>query len=333
MTKNTKANLTLIFCVNKKNADLAGALEAISRQTDKKFNLVIVLNACNPADKNIVDSVNLSGINRVDYIFLSENLGDAYTFDYCLKNNIETKYVYCFDSNKILFPDFVSTINTFLQNNPKTDVLSFFGVPNIYFKDEFISIKTLSDDFCTRPLISYDNKVLNVEFLQKNKIKEPFFKHYPLLFYVQLFAANPVWYSLGRQIFSLTMRQSLSYNAFDLFDQCVEIMSLLDKKEMRSHYSEIEYLCIITLFRNFIYAIFKNESTSLFSQMRILNQVQEFMNINFPNWKQNEWLTSKKNKNNPELLEYLKEFKPKLFHVKKALSSPIFTEGYDKRKK
>lgn len=332
MTKNTKANITLIFSIHRKTAELSKALDAIARQTDKNCNLVFVFNSCGVSEKDILKKFNFNSFNKVDYVLFSENLGDVYAFNYVAKNNLDTKYYYYFDSNVILMPDFVATLNKFVTDHPETDVVSFFGVPNIYFKEEFLPVKTLSDDFCHRPLIFFDNKLINIEYIRKNNITERKFTHYPLLFYVMLAKYNPKWYSLGRQICSSSPKPSYHFNIMDLFDQCQEIVSMLDQKWYKDHYSEIEYLCIVTLFRNFTYAIFMKNRTNFILQKRVLNRIEDFVDRNFPNWEQNDWLFSKKNKNDATYLQYLREFKPKLIHVLRALYNKLFVQGHAKQK-
>lgn len=332
MTKNTKANITLIFSINKKNSELSKALDAIARQTDKNCNLVFIFNGCGQSEKDIFKKFNFKDFNNVEYVFMSENLGDAFAFKHVSENNLHTKYYYYFDSNVILLPDFIGSLNKFVIEHPDADVVSFFGVPNIYFKQEYLPVKTLSDDFCNRPLVFFNNKLLNYEYVKENNIFEPNFKHYPMLYYVMLAKHNPKWYSFGRQICSASPKPVYSFNIFDLFDQCQEIVNMLDQKWYKDHYSEVEYLCIVTLFRNFTYAFFKKNRTNFLMQKRILNKIEDFVDINFPKWEKNEWLYSKKNKNDESYLEYLRDFKPKLIHVLRALYSKLFVQGHAKRK-
>lgn len=332
MTKNTKANITLIFSINKRNSELSKALDAIARQTDKNCNLVFVFNGCAQSEKDIFKKFNFKDFNDVKYVFMSESLGDAFAFKHVAENNLATKYYYYFDSNVILLPDFIASLNKFVTEHPDADVVSFFGVPNIYFKQDYLVVKTLSDDFCNRPLVFFNNKLLNYEYIKANKIFEPNFKHYPTLYYVMLAQHNPKWYSFGRQICSGSMKPTYSFNIFDLFDQCQEIVNMLDHKWYKDHYSELEYLCIVSLFRNFTYAFFKKNRTNFLLQKRILNKIEDFVDLNFPHWEKNEWLYSKKNKNDESYLEYLREFKPKLIHVLRALYSKLFVQGHAKRK-
>ena len=332
MTKNTKANITLIFAISKRNTELSKALDAIARQTDKNCNLVFVFNGCGTSEKDTFKKFDFNGFNKVDYVMFSENLGDVYSFEYVSKNNLQTKYYYYFDCNVILMPDFIATLNQFVEKNSDADVVSFFGVPNIYFKEPHLVIKTMSDDFCHRPLVFFDNKLISIEYIRKNKITEQKFKNYPLLYYVMLAKYNPKWYSLGRQICSSSTKPSYSYNIMDLFEQCQEIVNMLDQKWYKDHYSEIEYLCIVTLFRNFIYAVYKKNKSNFFFLRRILNKVEDFVDCNFPNWTQNKWLYSEKNKNDATYLEYLREFKPKIIHVLRALSNKLLVQGHAKHK-
>lgn len=332
MTKNTKANITLIFAISKRNAELSKALDAIVRQTDKNCNLIFVFNGCGASEKDIFKKFDFSAFNKVDHVMFSENLGDVYSFEYISKNNLQTKYYYYFDCNVILMPDFVATLNQFVEQHSDADIVSFFGVPNIYFKEPHLVIKTLSDDFCHRPLVFFDNKLINIEYIKKNKIVEQKFKNYPLLFYVMLAKYNPKWYSLGRQICSGSTKQSYSFNIMDLYEQCQEIVNMLDQKWYKDHYSEIEYLCIVTLFRNFIYAVYKKNKTNFFFLRRVLNKVEDFVDCNFPNWTNNKWLYSKENKNDSTYLEYLREFKPKIIHVLRALSNKLLVQGHAKHK-
>lgn len=331
MIKNTKANLTLLFCINKKNSKLATALEAIARQTDKNFNIIFIFNGAGMSEKDIFQKYDFRSINKVDHVFVSENMGDTYAFKYC-QQYIQTKYVYYFDSNVILHPDCVASINLFLQEHPETDILSFFGVPNIYFKEPFIKIKTLSDDFLHRPLVSFDNKVLNLEYLKTNKIEEPLFKNWSVYFYVTLIKANPVWYSIGRRLCDITHKPLYQYNVMDLFEQCEALVELLDEKPYKDHASEIEYLCMVTLFRNFIYAYFTANKGKPFQHKRILDRVEIFMNKNFPRWQSNEFLNEKINKNDKSYIDYLKGFKPKLIHVYRTITNKDFLKGYGKQK-
>jgi len=333
MTKNTRANLTLIFCINRKNAELDQALDAIKRQTDKNFNLIFLFNGCGQSEKDIFNKYKFVGINKVDYVFVSENVGDAYGYNYTCRHNITTKYEYFFDSNVILMPDFVSEINKFVTQHPDADIISFFGVPNIYFKEDYLKIKTLSDDFCNRPLVFFDNKVISVEYLKNSNIDEPVFKNYPVYFYTQLIENNPNWYSLGRQICNGAPKPVYQFNVMDLFEQCTEMVKLLDRKYYKEHRSEVEYLCIVALFRNFTYAFFRKNAGNIFLQKRMLNKIEEFINTNFPNWEKNEWLYSKQNKNDETYLKYLREFKPKLMHVLRALKNKLEVQGYGKNRK
>lgn len=332
MIKNTKANITLIFSISRKNAELSKALDAIARQTDKNCNLIFVFNGASQSEKDIFKKFVFDKFNKVDYVLLSENLGDSYAFDYVAKNNLDTKYFYLFDSNVILMPDFVGALNKFITDHPTADIVSFFGVPNIYFKDDYLNIRTLSDDFCYRPLIFFDNKLINIEYIRNNNIKQPKFKHYPMLYYVMLAKNNPKWYSLGRQLCTGSNKPAYSFNVMDLFDQCQELVNMLDQKWYKDHYSEIEYLCIVTLFRNFVYATFKQNHSNFLYQKRILNKVEDFVDRNFPSWEKNEWLYSTKNKNDQTYLEYLRKFKPKLIHVLRALYSKLFVQGHAKAK-
>jgi len=333
MTKNTKANLTLIFCVNKKNAELDKALDAISRQTDKNFNLIFVFNGCSQSEKDIFAKYKFTGVKKIDYVFISENVGDVCAYGYTVRHNIQTKYEYYFDSNVILMPDFVATINKFINQHPDTDIISFFGVENIYFKEDYLVVKTMSDDFCNRPLVFFDNKVISIDYLEKIEVKEPLFKNYPVLFYIQLFKGNPKWYSIGRQICYGAPKPAYQYNVMDLFDQCNEIVNLLDQDYYKKHFSEVEYLCIVALFRNFTYAYFQTNPGNFLLQKRMLNRIEDFVNTNFPHWEKNEWLYSKKNKNDETYLEYLREFKPKLIHVLRALKNKLQLQGYGKNRK
>lgn len=330
--KNTKANITLIFAISKKSPELSKALDAIVRQIDKNCNIVFVFNRCGASEKDIFKKFDFSGFNNVSHVLFSENLGDVYSFEYISKNNLQTKYYYYLDSNVILMPDFVATLNQFVEEHNDADIVSFFGVPNIYFKNPYLTIKALSDDFCHRPLVFFNNKLISVEYIKKNKIVEQKFKNYPLLFYIELSKHNPKWYSIGRQICSMTIKPFYSFNIMDLFEQCEEIVNMLDQKWYKEHYSEIEYLCIVTLFRNFIYAIYKKNKTNFFLLRRIINKVEDFIDCNFPNWASNKWLSSPKNKNDITYLEYLREFKPKIIHILRALSNKLLIQGHAKQK-
>ncbi|XQP55909.1 MAG: glycosyltransferase family A protein [Mycoplasmoidaceae bacterium] len=332
MTKNTKANITLIFYINKRNAELSKALDAISRQTDKNCNLIFVFNSPTQSEKDVFKKFNFDAFNKVDYVLISENLGDSYAFEYVSRNNLETKYFYGFDSNVVLMPDFIAVLNKFVDEHKDADVISFFGVPNIYFKEDYLEVKTFSDDFCHRPLVFFNNKLISTDFIKKNHLYEPLFKHYPLLYYVMLMKNEPKWYSLGRQICSGSPKPIYTFNIFDLFDQCQEVANMLDQKFMQQHYSEIEYLCIVTLFRNFVYAIFVKNRTNYLFQKRVLNKIEDFVDRNFPNWEKNEWLYSKENKNDETYLNYLREFKPKLIHVLRALHNKLLIQGHAKTK-
>lgn len=323
MNKSIKANLTLIFNINKRNSALTKALESIKKQTDKNFDLIFVLNGPSPADKDIFAGYDFSDANDVQHIVFSENLGDSYVFNYCLPR-LKTKYVYAFDSNVILMPDFVATINQFIEKQPNADVISFYGVPNYYMKEEFIQVKTMSDDFCRRPLLFFDNKIINKEYLIKNKIQLPLYKHYPVYFYISLFKNNPNWYSIGRQICFGNRKKTYQFNVMDLYDECEEIVKLLNEKPFSDHKDEIEYIVLIALARNFIYTFFEINKGRFLTLKRLLDMVESFLKKNFPKWQKNKWLWSKQNLNDKEYLDYLKEFKPKLIHILKAFNSKEF---------
>lgn len=323
MTKNTKANLTLIFYISKRNVMLKTALEAIKKQKDKNFNLIFVLAGVSSIDKEIFSKFDFSAISDVQHIILSESLGDSYAFNYCLPR-LKTKFAYCFDSNVILHDNFVSTINSFIAKHSDADVISVYGVPNIYIKKEYVQVKTMADDFCIRPLMFFDNKILNVEYIKKNNITQPAFKHYPVYFYILLFKAKPKWYSIGKQICSGSVKKTYQFNTMDLYEQCNEIVKLLDEKPFNEHKDEIEYMVIIALLRNFLYTFFEINKGRFLTLRRILIKVNDFLKENFPKWQKNKWLTSKENLNTKEYLDYLINFKPRLFHAIKALNSEAF---------
>ena len=163
--------------------------------------------------------------------------------------------------------------------------------------------------------LTYKNQIINVEYVNRNDIKLKLFKYYPLLYYIELAEHNPTWYSLGRQVCNITEKRSYSYNVLDLFDQCQKIVNKLDEKWYKSKYSEIEYLCLVTLFRNFTYAMFYTNKTNFLLQKRVLKKIKHFIDDNFINWHRNEWLYSKKNKNDPTYLDYLREFKRKFIKI------------------
>lgn len=323
MSKNTKANLTLVFSINKRNGALQKALDSILKQTDKNFNLIFVLSGVSALDKETFSKFDFSDVNDVKHIVLSENLGDSYNFNYCLPR-LKTKYVYSFDSNVILMPDFVSTINQFIQKHPDADVVSFYGVPNYYIKDEYVEVKTMSDDFCIRPLVFFDNKVISRDYLIKNDITQPNFKHYPVYFYISLFKAKPKWYSIGRQICFGSRKKTYQFNVMDLFEECEEIVKLMDQKPFCDHKDEVEYMVLIGLARNFVYTYYEMNSGRFLTLKRLLNQIEDFLKKNFPKWQKNKWIWSKENKNDKDYLDYLREFKPKLIHVVKTFNSKEF---------
>lgn len=333
MIKNTKVNLTLIFCINKKNNILDDCLDAIARQIDKNFNLIFIFNNCSQSEKDIFNKYKFVGFNKIDYVFTSENISDSYLNEYLIKNNIQTKYEYYINSSVLLATDFVSTINSFLNEHNAVDIISFFASPNIYFKEKYIKVESLSDDFCNQPLIFFDNKVISVEYLKKNNIHDSLFKYYPSLFYVKLIKYSPNWYLLGRQMCKFDYITNSKNNIIDLFDQCEKIKDLINDVYYQNHYSELEYVCIITLMIVFLYSFYINNKWNLLNQKRIITKVELFLKTNFPNWKKNEWLSSKKNKNDKSYIRYLKHFKPRLFYVLKAFKTKLQINGYGTYKK
>jgi len=335
MTKNTRAKLTLIFSVNKKNVNLEQAIKAIETQNDNNFCVVFAFNNANLLDKQIVSEFDSDKVEDVQHVFFSESLGDSYVFNYCLKK-VKTKYVYFLDANIFLEPDFVATINHFIEEHKDTDVLSFFGVPNYYFKEEFIEIKKPADDFCTRPLIFFNNKVLNVEYLLKHHIQEPLFAHYPLSFYLSLFIYQPKWYSIGRQICTITNKVTYLYNVLDLYADCENLTSALFDKKYKDYTDQIEYIILIGLLRNFIFAYFESNQGRVIAQKRVLEKVEEFLQTYIPDWRRNKWLWSKKNLNDTSYLDYLRDFKPKIRYITKEMNSDLFKKralGYENSKR
>ena len=270
MIKNTKVNLTLIFCINKKNYNLDDCLDAIARQVDKNFNLVFIFNNCGQSERDIFNKYKFIGFNKVDYVFTSENISDSYLNEYIIKNNIQTKYEYYINSSALLTTDFVSTINSFLNEQNSVDIISFFASPNIYFKEKYIKVESLSDDFCNQPLIFYDNKIISIEYLKKNNICDTLFKYYPTLFYIKLIKHSPNWYLLGRQMCKFVYLTNSKNNIIDLFDQCEEINDLINNDDYyKKHYDEIEYICVVTLLIVFLYSFYINNKWNLINLKKI----------------------------------------------------------------
>ncbi len=334
MIKNTKVNLTLIFCVNRKNYNLDACLDAIVRQVDKNFNLIFVFNDCSQSEKDIFNKYKFHGFNKIDYVFTSENISDSYLNEYLIKNNIQTKYEYYINSSALIAIDFVSTINSFLEEHNHIDIISFFASPNIYFKEKYVKVMSLSDDFCNQPLIFFDNKIISIEYLQKNNIHDTLFKYYPSLFYVELIKYSPNWYLLGRQLCKFVYITNSKNNIIDLFDQCEEINALMiNDNYFQKHHNELEYICIVTLLIVFLYSFYINNKWNLINLKKIINKIDLFLKTNFPNWKKNEWLSSKKNNNDKSYIRYLKNFKPKLFYILKAFKTKLQINGYGTYKK
>jgi hypothetical protein len=170
--------------------------------------------------------------------------------------------------------------------------------------------------------------------LQKNNIHDTLFKYYPSLFYVELIKYSPNWYLLGRQLCKFVYITNSKNNIIDLFDQCEEINALMNNDNyFQKHHNELEYICIVTLLIVFLYSFYINNKWNLINLKKIINKIDHFLKTNFPNWKKNEWLSSKKNNNDKSYIRYLKNFKPKLFYILKAFKTKLQINGYGTYKK
>ena len=330
--KNIKVNLlTLIVHLTSSIsiARLKEIINSINKQTSHNFSLLFLFDGCSQSIVNEASNTSKSKKNiNVNYAFFSEELGSAYAFNYAFKK-IETPYGYYFGSSIILKKNFVATIIKYLKKIKNTDLLNFYlnkssSMPSIPLSE----IKSFSSDFSIRFVYVTNNCIFSKQFLEKNNILQINFRNYLLQFYPDIIKCKPKWYRINEQLVEYTYEKNVSYNIFDLYDQCIPILEKMQIKNTfeYKHRVEVEYLCIVYLLHKFLVTIFKNCSKKHNMQKKAIDFVVQTINTYIPNWFKNKWLKSKYNKNNKKLLLYLKKFKPYRFYVKQAIRSGIFNE-------
>lgn len=328
--KNIKAKLLTLIVYLPASYSLdknKEAVNAIVNQTSSQFNLMFVFDGYSQSLMNEIEKIDFSSKNiHVNHVIFFAELGSAYAFNYAFKN-ISTPFGYFFDASIILKNDFVSNITTFLQRKNNLSLLSFYVDKMPYEPTtKFTKIEKIYDDFSVGFIRIVNNCVFNKQFLQKHKIWQTNFRFYLLQFYLDIVKCKPEWYRINKQLAKYIRNKQVSYNIFDMYDQCLPIFEKLQTKDTFEfqHSTEVEYLCVVYLLHNFLVTIFKNHPDKTNIQKQAIDFVAQAINTYAHDWFKNKWLNSKYNKNNKRYLSYVRKFKPYRFYVKQAIKSGIF---------
>lgn len=329
--KNIKANLlTLIVYLNPDFSleNVRELINSISNQTSSDFNLLFVFDGYSQNLANEIKKCNFPCKHiHTNYVFFSDELGSAYAFNYAFKN-IVTPYGYFCDAAIILHDNFVKSVNSFLfRRKNKVSMLNFFieRVPCSVSKP-YVKIQNLHEDFSSGFVRIFNNCIFNKHFLQEKNICQANFHSYPLQFYLDAAKSQPEWFKINRQLAKYIRLKNVSYNIFDLYDQCIHIFERIRIKNTfeNKHATEVEYLCLVYLLHHFLITIFKNHPKKSNIQKRAIDFVAQAISTYARDWSKNKWLNPKNNQNNKNYLLYLRNFKPFRFYVNQAIKSGIF---------
>lgn len=309
-------NLTLIFHLYKNTKSLDKSIKSILTQTDKNFELIIIDDDSTQDVTSIISKNDINALN-IKFLSFSENFGHSFSFNYAIKH-ATNNYVYYFGSNVHLEPNFVELINQKISENKNADVFSFDLTPQNKNDASIKVLHNIKDMIENDVMVQIKDKVLSKNFLVKNKIGFTPFKHYSLLFFVNLLKSNPKWVHINKNIVSVSTISSYSYNLYDTSTQIDEIIrNFIDPNSYESrNRTEIGYYVILTLLYTFIIKIFRSKPNNGFIQSAVIKEAYTKLNTSFPQWRNNPYLNSKNNPTNPKILHYLNSFKPYRYFVR-----------------
>jgi glycosyltransferase involved in cell wall biosynthesis len=154
-------------------------LKSVFNQSDKDFEFILIDDCSTDKVKAIVNRFDFSKLNAFQYVVYNQTLGHSNSYNDGLKI-AKGKYVYYMGSNVVLLKEFVKTINKILQDYPDVGVVSFTN--ENHTTDKYTLFTSINEKAHKITKKSLSNKILSINFLNKNNIRLNNNHYYPLLY-------------------------------------------------------------------------------------------------------------------------------------------------------
>ncbi len=300
------SKITIFLHLHENATNLTKTLDSISNQTCKDFDLIIIDdNSCNKI-KNILAEYNWGSFKNIKICFLNENYGDSYAFNYAVKK-ATTEYIFSCSCGYILNNNFIKIINKHINSKNDADVFSF-SKGDRHVNSDWNLLNASSDDcYASQDIVSdYKLKVFKREFLVKNNISMCDFRHYTLIFLIDIMRANPIWYFINESLLTYESQIELTYNIFDLYEQCKMIITQPYIKDLKDSRQElIIFLITYTLIKRFLGLALSIHKNNLPLLNTAFNDVNDFFNVYIPNWKDNKYILKYMFKSEKDLASFI----------------------------
>ncbi len=303
-------HLTIVYHLYRGYEHSAKSLESILKQTDKNFELIFVADSIDKKVKKVFKDIDFyKDFANARFVSMSTYVGHSYSYNYVTKIT-KTPYIYFASGSCVYEPDFVKKINQEIeQNNPDFIVLDGNGKRHdqdlkYLKKDNYLDyLYVLLDS-------SHLNKVLKINFLNKNKIHWVNFKHYPAVYLFELYRSAKKIGLINDKLFSHHISKNPTFNVGDLVYQFEYLNENFENDSFyQKHFDQIQYLFIRTLTFSYLEKIYWRWLSVKHDHFKsAVEFVVNYLEENLADWKANKILNSSTNVDSKKLIDYIKNF-------------------------
>ena len=319
--------ISLIYHVNSNYETLPTSISAIFKQTCKDFEFVLVDDHSNKHVKEAIQKFDFTKLPKFTYINSNQKLGHSFSFNVGLEN-ATGEYIYYLGSNITISKDFIKKVLKYIEDNKNPDLI----VINARNKKDSTSViksyKTIDKDLFKVLKPTIKDKIVNTDFLRKNKIAFENFQYYPVMYIYKILNKLTSCISVHEKLAQFADNKKYSYNLYDTFEQADYLLKNIDRcnflttQENKDIY---EFVIIYSILYSFMYKIdqtyWKNAKIKNSTQSinKALSYANEWLKANIPDWRKNPILLNNTLGLEKKIDEYLKNFKFKSVYIHKKI--------------
>lgn len=302
--------LTVVYHLYKGYDHSLKSLESLIKQKDKNFQMIFIADAVDKKIKTIFSDFDFShNFPNAIFINIENYLGHSYSYNFATQI-AKTPYIYFASSSCVYEPNFIEKINHAI--NEENSDLIVFDEKNNHFKKELNILKNENYLNELKILInsSHLNKVFKVDFLNKNNIRWVNFKHYPLVYLYEVYSKLNTVKFLDEVLFAIHTAKKPTYNIADLIYQFEYLNEKYENSPFYQKYIEqIKYLAIRTITFKYLRKIYRKYGDVKHNVFKnSFNFALNYLNENYPEFRNNYYLDEKHNSDDPLLISYIKNF-------------------------
>lgn len=314
------AQLTLVYHFKSYYKTLEKSINSLVNQTNQDFDLILIDDGMSSKTREIINKFNLSAkFKNLKFISIDKPLGHTYCFNAVLENFELTPYIYFLSPGVVYKENFVETITNIINENKDYDVICF-DCKNVFPKD-INEVNELTKNKIIYPYFTstYTNKIYSKRFINEHKLRFASFHHYTTLWNFQTFLYLKSLRIIHEPIAKLEWQGSPSYNLYDLINQVTKIINQFSEEPVYTKNKDVfDYIFIRLVLYRFLTLMY-NKFVKVDKHIIeiAINRAINLLDDNIPGWKENKFLSSKKNPDDPNIIKYLKNFDKKLKSIKK----------------